>query len=190
MRKPVRIKARAQEVPQTREEADRLLGEIGALSREIERVEADLTDQVARLMDQAKAASSPLGEALKSKFAALTAWAEAHKGELLDGKRRSVGMTHGTIGWRMGTPAVKVARGQEETLVKTLLRLDLGRFLRTAVTLDKEAILKDPAAVEGIVGLTVEQKETFFAKPLDVELEQQATVLKITGREVQAADAA
>lgn len=181
-RKP-RLKAVAQAVPQTREEADRLLGEIGALTREVERIEADLTDTVALAKESAKEKAAPLADALKSKFAALTAWAEANKSELLQGKRRSLTLTQGMIGWRWGNPAVKVGRGQDEAVVSTFTRLGLSDLLRVETSLDREAILKRPEAIEGIAGISIEQVESFFAKPLDVKVEQTATVVKLTGRE-------
>ncbi len=178
-----RLKAVAQAVPQTRDEADTLLGEIGALSREIERIDADLNDKVALAKEAAKAQVTPLADSIKAKFAALTSWGEANKSELLDGKRRSITMTHGTVGWRWGNPAVKVGKGQEDAVVKTLARLELGSLLRVETSLDREAILKNPDAIEGIAGLSIERVESFFVKPLDVSTEQTATVVKLTGSE-------
>lgn len=181
-----RLKAAAQPVPQSQEEADRLLGEIGALSREVARIEADLTDQVERAKAAAKQQAAPLAEAIKAKFQALTAWAEANKAELLGGKRRSLQLTHGAIGWRWGSPAVRIKRGCEEAVVTTLERLGLDRFLRVKRELNREAILEDPAAVEGIAGVAIERAESFWAKPAEMEIEQVATVQKLTGAAVAA----
>lgn len=175
------LKVAVDQVPASREDADRLLGEIGALQRRIETIDIELTDAVALAKAEASRKAKPLADELKAKLGVLATWAEASRGELLDGKRRSAAMSQGTIGWRMGMPTVKVSRGQEEALIATFQRLGLSSLLRERVELDKEAILKAPDRIEGIAGIGIEQVESFWAKPLDVRTELATTSVKLKG---------
>jgi len=181
MAKTKKLKAPATPVPQTREQADALIGEIGAAQRSIDEIAARLEEDIARLKQLAAAAAAPYAARIEAHFAAVTAWASANKDALLEGKRRSVELPQGVIGWRWGNPTVKIARGKEDDVVATLQRLRLNKLLRVEVSVDKPAVLKYRGLIEGIEHITIEQAENFFLKPLAVEAEHVAPVVKLTG---------
>lgn len=185
-----RIKAKAEAVPSSREEADTLLGQIGALQREVERIEADLSDQVSRSKADAKKRADPLVKQAEAKFVALMAWANASRETLLVEGRKSLALSQGTIGWRRAPPAVRVEKGQEDAVIAALEAAGLTDLLREVVELDKEAILREPARVGGIPDIMVEQAEHFWIKPLDVRVERKATSAKVTGAAVAPAEEA
>ncbi|EKL3458818.1 host-nuclease inhibitor Gam family protein, partial [Salmonella enterica] len=55
-----------------------------------------------------------------------------------------------------------------EPVLDMLHRLGLERFIRTKEEVNKEAVLADPAAVKGIVGITVKQAtESFYVDPFE-----------------------
>jgi phage host-nuclease inhibitor protein Gam len=167
------------QVPGSLLEADKLLGRIGALQRELDAINDALTETVAAAKEQASVEAAPHAAALKEAFAGLWMWAENNRADLCAGGRKSVPMVHGVIGWRMGMPTVKVARGREDAIVELLGKLGRGDLIRTRQEIDKEAVLRDPAAIADVPGLSVEQVESFFAKPLEIEVEQVRTVARM-----------
>ena len=174
-----RLKAMASPVPQTIAEADALLGEIGALQRDIDLAMAACSETVAKAQAAAAEECAPREMKIDAKFKALTAWAAANREALLTGNRRSVKLSQGIIGWRLGNPTVTVKRDKEAGVVAALEEMGLTEFLRIATTLDKEAILKNPAGIDGIENIAVDQVESFFAKPLNVETEQTKNVGRV-----------
>ncbi len=191
MAKKKSITAAAVGVPKDRGAADALLGDIGQLKRELEKIDLDLTEVVANARAAASERAKPLAAELKAKVAALAAYAEAHRAELLPPGRRSVSLSQGVIGFRYSSPKVDVVRGQEESVIATLERLDLIDFIRIEKTLNREAILAAPERIEGLAGICVVQTESFYVKPLDVSSEEAVTTRKVTdARQLQAADAA
>lgn len=191
MSKGKRITAAAAGVPKSREEADALLAELGTLQRQLERIDLDLSEVVAAAKKSAAEKAKPLADQIRAKVAALCAYATASRDELIPAGRKSVNLSQGTLGFRMAPPAVKVAKGQEEFVITTLRRLGLEDLLRETVELDREAILRDPSRIAGLAGISVEQTETFYVKPLDVSVEQSVTSAKVTDpAQLQPADAA
>lgn len=172
----------------SRAEADALLLRVGQLTREIEAIEGRLSTAVEKLKAEAKSKTEALAKEAKAAFAALVAWAETEKEDLLSGGKRSVQMTHGVIGWRWSPAAVRVAKGvDEECIVATLQRLELARFVRVRAELNREAILEEPAAIDEVPGLTVERSESFYAIPTETQVERVTTVQKLTGAKAREA---
>lgn len=168
----------------SREAADEAIHEIGDLLRAKATLEASLEEKVADLKAKTAVAVKPLADEIDAKIDALHAWAEANKAELLEGERRSVRLPQGTLGWRWDPPAVKVKKGQDDTVIAALERLSLGDLVRTKKEIDKEAILADPKRIEGIAGVKVEQKERFWVKPAEIEVEEVKTSRTVRGADV------
>ncbi|WP_035603566.1 host-nuclease inhibitor Gam family protein, partial [Edwardsiella tarda] len=81
-------------------------------------------------------------------------WCEANRDELTcNGKVKTANLVTGDIQWRIRPPSVSV-RGPD-SVMETLLRLGLSRFIRTKQEINKEAILNEPLAVAGVAGITV-----------------------------------
>lgn len=173
MAKPKKHKLPAQKLPQSRGEADGLLAEIGALERQIAMIDAELAATVEQLTESARTHADPLAAERDARVKALAAWAEANKSTLLEGDRRSHALAHGTVGWRRTPPAVKVADDALDAVIAELQRRRLSDLLRVTTSLDKAAILKAPARVEGIAGIAIEGGEFFFAQPRELGTELQ-----------------
>lgn len=166
-----------------REDAEAALGRVGENLREIQRIELEASEQIEAIKSAAKQRTDNLAKAVKADFVALTGWAAENREQLLADGRRTIPMTHGQVGWRWSPPAVKVKADDEPAVVATLQRLKLDHLLRTRVELNREAILEEPGAVEGIAGISIERVETFWAKPAELDLEQKAQARKLTGAE-------
>lgn len=174
------IKAAAHPLPTSRIEAEDLLAAIGLRVRALEKIDGELTAQVAGLKLIAQAKAEPLAAEVNAMFKALAKWAARERDELLAGDRRSVDLASGTIGWRKTPPRVVVADEDIQHVVKQLQKRGLARFLRTEVNLDKQAILKEPDALLGMDEISVEDGEFFYATPREF-----ATELQLTGGRVK-----
>lgn len=161
--KPKRIKsAAAVYVPQSKEDVTCDIRKIGDLSRELARVETAMNDEIGAITDR----YAPQMEALKQELSVLQkgvqGWCEANRDELTDnGKTKTANLVTGEVQWRNRPPSVSI-RGADSVL-ETLLRLGLDRFIRRKEEINKEAILNEPAAVLGVAGITVKSGIEDFA---------------------------
>lgn len=170
----VRIKAEAAiGVPQTVEEVNRAIAEIGVCQRERDRIQADMNDALAAQREAWESQAKPYADRIKELTAGVQAWCEAHRDQLTDhGKTKTARLAAGEVSWRMRPPSVTV-RGAE-LVIEGLRRLGLGRFVRTKEEVNKEAVLAEPEVATQVVGLSISQREDFVVKPWDTELEQVA----------------
>jgi phage host-nuclease inhibitor protein Gam len=101
-------------------------------------------------------------------FEKIKLWADANPAEF--GKLKSLVLTHGTIGWRAGQPALKTLPGWTFDRVLDVLKArKLIGYLREKWEVNKQTLLADRDAI-GVdklreIGLRVAQDETFFVEP-------------------------
>ncbi len=151
-----RIKSAALEAgtPQSREEVAALIRRIGDVSRDFERRRAAMNDEIAAITARYQPDLEALDKEAQSMQQGVQTWCEANRDELTRGGRvKSANLVTGEVQWRQRPPSVRVRA--LEMVIETLERLGLGRFLRVKTEINKEAVLADPKAVEGIVGLVV-----------------------------------
>lgn len=174
--KPVRIKTPAVAVPRTREQAEALLEQIGIAQRQVARIEADMNDRLTLIKTACEQDAAPHNAEIKANFQALHAWAEAHRDELCP-KGKTARLASGELSWRQRPPSVRVTG--KDKVIDALQRLGLARFLRRKTDIDKDAILADPKAAQGVRGLTViTGVEDFVAKPYESEIERAEPVAR------------
>ena len=166
-----RIKTLAIAVPATQEQAEKLLGDIGALQRRVVKIEAEMNDKLAIVKDEYEKLAQPLNEQIETKFQALHIWAEANRTVLLKGHSKTAKLSTGELLWRTTPPSVSLPKNQE-AVVQALLRADLGHLVRTKQEVNKEAVLDDPEAVKGIAGIKIKRREEFVAKPFESQIER------------------
>ena len=103
----------------------------------------------------------------------MQAWCEAHRAELCgegDKLGKTANLVTGEVSWRVRPPSVSI-RGAD-TVLETLLRMGLGRFVRVKNEPNKEAMLNEPDAVRGIAGITiVSGVEDFIVVPFEAQAE-------------------
>ena len=96
--------------------------------------------------------------------------------------RKSLDLTHAVIGFRTGTPKVKLVnkRWTMAAALEAIKARKWFQFVRTSEEIDKEKIIGARAEVGNdelkTVGLEVTQTETFFIEP---KLEEQAAGVKV-----------
>ncbi len=165
-----RIKSKAQiAVPQNRGEAAADIRQIGDLQREMQRETAYMNDQIAEVTHRFQPKIDLLAEKIKALQEGVQVYCEANREELTNcGKVKTANLVTGEIQWRQRPPSVSV-RGAE-SVIETLKRLGLGRFVRSKEEINKEAILNDPDEVRGVSGISiVTGVEDFVIMPFEQE---------------------
>lgn len=169
-----RIKATAAiGVPQTLEEVNRDIAEIGIAQRERDRIQADMNDSLAAVREGWEVQAAPHAARIKELTAGVQLWCEAHRADLTQsGKVKTAKLASGEVSWRTRPPSV-VVRGAE-LVIEAFKSLGLDRFVRTKEEVNKEAVLLEPEVAKQVRGLTISQGEDFVIKPWDTQLEQVA----------------
>lgn len=175
MAKVTRIKTQAAEhrVPQNREEAVKMIAEIGNHQRERQRLKADMDDQITKLRKEYDQLMAPHVEQIKSLTSGVHTWAEANRDDLTQGgKVKTANMMTGEIRWRIAPPSVVLVRVKEA--LEELKQKALKRFIRVKEEVNKEAILADQEAVQDCKWIQIKQGEDFVIVPFETELEEVA----------------
>lgn len=179
MKKTRRTKTVAVAVPSTRQEAERLLGEIGHLQRQVTKVETDMNDVLTSIKEKYERQAQPINEKIENLFQALHMWASARRAELLKGKSKTVRLSTGELMWRNTPPSVSTPRGKKlELLIDLLVSGGRPDLLRVKHEINKEAILDDPSLIEQIRSLKIVSREEFVAKPFESEIERVEVVAR------------
>ena len=166
-----RIKSKAQAyAPQTREDCIADIKKLGDVMRDHTREMADMNDAIAAITKRHSERLESLSDRMDTLQDGIQTWAEAHRDELTGGgKVKTANLITGEVQWRQRPPSVGV-RGAD-SVIETLKKLGLGRFVRTRDEVNKEAILNETDAVRGIAGITiVTGVEDFVITPFEQEV--------------------
>ncbi|MDT4329774.1 host-nuclease inhibitor Gam family protein [Methylomonas sp. MV1] len=146
--------------------AIRLLGDT---QRELTRIETELNDEIAAMTDSRKGQIEALKTRIDSLVTGIQTWCEANRAELCKDGGKTANLITGEVSWRQRPPSVGVR--SVDKVLETLRNLGLSRFIRTKDELNKEAVLADPKAVQGIAGITINSGiEDFAVVPFEREV--------------------
>lgn len=163
-------------VPQSREEAAACVARIGALNRDIARIDLQLKDDTAALKAAAEGQSTTLKEQVTALTEGLKTWAEANREALTGGKVKTVDLGTGVIAWRFPPPKVKGVPRSKEALVELIAKikgLGFRKFIRVAEEVNKEAMLADPERAAQIPGISIAADgEEFAVEPHETGLSE------------------
>lgn len=168
--KPTKKPADRTYVPQSAEEAAKLLQQIGIDRRELDAIQYKLNAKVERVKAEAEYEAAPLRNRLAELTRGLEIWATANRQALTQGKTKTITLASGVLRWKLSPPAIKLTKPTE--VLAVIRELGLAQFLRTKVEIDKEALLKAPDQAAKIPGVAIVQAETFEAEPTGLALSQ------------------
>lgn len=165
-----RIKRPAAQAP-TRGEMEKLVGEIRDLKIQELNLVADREAKIKSIDEHFARPLTRVREDWDEKSALVQLWAEANPQEFA--KRKSIELTHGTIGFRTGTPKLKpIGKWKwDQILTQFKLLVRLRVYVRTAEEVDRERTIADFRAGEidreilFKAGCEVAQEEKFFVQP-------------------------
>ena len=168
--------------PLTRNRAEELLGEIAVLTLERNERKIEMDRRLTAVREEFEAPLSSLGKQIEEKTTLLEAWAAANPDDFPK-NRKSIEMTHGTIGYRLGTPKLKTLMRKTWDQILELIRAnDWTQFIRTKEEVNKDAILaeygQDRLSDQQLkhIGVQVVQDESFFVEPKLEDLKNKTTV--------------
>jgi bacteriophage Mu gam like protein len=165
MSKKTRIKAATLEAPQSREETQSWIKELGDVQREAARQTAAMNDEIGMITERYKDPLNTLTDRAKALQTGIQAWCEAHRTELT-GKGKTANLVTGEVSWRQRPPSI-VIRGAESVL-EALRSLGLQRFIRTKDEVNKDAMLNEPELAATVAGVSVRKgAEDFVIKPFE-----------------------
>lgn len=157
-------------VPQNRDDCDAMIRQLGETRRGIDRIEADMNDQLAAIKEQFEKAAEPLRERADALLSGIEHFCATYRSELTKGgKVKHHRFKNGDVNWRK-RPSKVTLRGAD-SVIERLKELSLKRFIRTTEQVNKEAILADPDAVQSIKGISIgSEGEDFVVEPFEAEL--------------------
>lgn len=154
---------------QSKSEVMEKITQIGNKQREIARLEAEMNDKIAEITDSYKGNINALQLDVESLTHQAQIWCEANRNSLLDKGLKTANFIVGEVSWRY-RPA-KVTIRKEDFVIEQLEQAGLEQFIRIKKNVNKEAILADPSAVQGISGVSIVQGvEDFIITPFEVEV--------------------
>ncbi len=122
----------------------------------------------------------PIAKAMEEKSEVMRAWAELFL-EAEAGGKKSLVMTHGTIGWRTGKHTLKTLTGWTfDRVLEKLKAIHQLSWIRTKEEVNKQKIIDDRESFSEAqlrtFGLKIVQEEPFFVEPNITEVEKRETV--------------
>lgn len=156
----------------TREDAEKLLIGHARASHELKAVEIMMEEKISKIREQYAERIGTLTQAKEDSLKKLHLFAEQNH-ELFQDKK-SLDLTHGTIGYRKGTPslvlATKVDKDKEASVWdKALNKIKsmMPTYIRVKEEIDKRALISkrlDPKIAKNLekAGLKVVTTETFY----------------------------
>jgi len=152
----------------TRDELERVMGQLAqhTIARSIY---ADTMDKrLTEVRAQFEERLGELDETIDELFDDLNAWAVLHPDSFAG--KKSLDLTHGTLGFRTTPPALKTAKGVKWDHVLDMLRCrGMQDYVRTIQEVNKEMLLQDRETIGteklARLGVEVKQDERFYAEP-------------------------
>lgn len=173
----------------TREAADEAFAAYAKADAQSSKILADIDLQIARIRERWADRLTELTAEKDRAFDTLQAYAMENKAELFT-KKKSLDMVHGTIGYRTGTPKLKMLKGFTWASALLLVKQFLPDYVRTTEEVAKDRLLADrdtksvPAWAEdgqevpmadqmARCGIQVVQDETFYVEPKTEDVQAQ-----------------
>lgn len=169
----------------TAEQANDAFANYAKADAQINKINADIELQCAKIREKRADELTRLSDEREKAFDTLQAYAVENQAELFI-KKKSLDMTHGTIGFRTGTPKLKTLKGFTWASALNLVKEFLPSFIRTTEEIAKDKLLadRDTRYYEGAddtvgvpmveqmakCGIMVTQDETFFVEPKKEEV--------------------
>ena len=153
----------------TRAELESAVGQLAHSTTEKQRLTAEMEQEITMVRARYETLLGTLTADLEAITEAAAEWAARNPDEF--GKRKSLGLTHGTIGWRIGQPTLKTQPGWtwDRVLEKLTGAEEWMRFIRIKSEVAKDLLLGEretlgPDTLKTL-GVRVEQAEPFFIEP-------------------------
>lgn len=162
--------------PKSMEEVEKFMSEYAEADARMAKITATMDEQITKIRDKYADELQVLAETKEAAFAAIQIYAESNM-EKFEGKK-SIDLTHGRIGFRTGTPKLKLRKKFTWGAVTEMLKELLPAYVRTVEEPAKDKLLADRDKEEVFTampkcGIEVVQDESFY---IELKKEEFATV--------------
>lgn len=153
----------------TREEMEEAMRVYATADAKERSLNAELDAELAQVREKYAKELTTLGSEKDEAFEKLQAYATENREEYFT-KRKSMETTHGTLGFRIGQPQLKPAKGMTWAGILELLKLKGKNYIRTVEEVAKDKLLAereldDCKIIMDTCHISVIQKETFYVEP-------------------------
>ncbi len=153
----------------TREQMEDAFGHYATADAEVQSITASMDKEFVAIRERHADRLAELEGQKKEAFETMQVFATENREELFS-KRRSLETTHGTLGFRMGTPKLKTRKGFTWAAALEMVREFLPSYVRTTDEVAKDKLLADREQEQMPelmlkCGICVTQDETFFVEP-------------------------
>lgn len=165
----------------TAEQANDAFASYAKADAQMQKINADIELQCAKIREKHADELTRLSEEKEKAFDTLQAYAVENQAELFT-KKKSLEMTHGTIGFRTGTPKLKTLKGFTWASALQLVKEFLPGYVRQTEEIAKDKLLADRDSEVMVTGdplgpgkpmreqmakcgIAVTQDETFYVEP-------------------------
>ena len=151
------------------EQMEAAFSEYAIADAKVAKINATIDVQMTQIREKYADEIAKHTEIKQRAFDLLQAFALEHKDELF-AKKKSMESVHGTLGFRTGTPKLKLLKGFTWGAVTNLLKEFMPGYIRITEEVAKDKLLADRennevASLFTKVGIGVTQDETFFVEP-------------------------
>lgn len=152
----------------SREDAEDAFSNYNDIVSRLSIVEGKMNVEITKVKAKYETDISELQDNRDRYFEMLQAYAEGNPG--LFEKKKSIDFTHGTLGFRTGTPKLKTLKGFTWESVKVLVKRLMPDYVRTEEAVAKDMLLanrEQPDVKNNLanVGIEVVQDESFYVQP-------------------------
>ncbi|MBC6425214.1 MAG: host-nuclease inhibitor Gam family protein [Ekhidna sp.] len=152
----------------TKEEAGEAMHAFALANAREKQLHAKIEEQTIRIREKYKSDLDAAKEKKALNFDILHSYAESN--DALFAQKKSLDMSHGVIGFRIGTPKLKARKGFTWAAVLELAKEKAAKFIRTKEEVAKDTLLacRNDAGMEEVmdaIKVEVVQDEAFFVEP-------------------------
>ena len=152
----------------TREEAETAFAAFAEADARQQKISATMDVLITKIREKYADELARLSDDKEANFEIIHVYATNNRDDF--GHRKSMDLVHGLIGFRTGTPKLKLRKGFTWPSVVNLLKEFLPGYVRTTDEPAKDRLLADRDVPEVStqfqkLGITVDQDETFFVEP-------------------------
>ena len=153
----------------TREEMEKAMHDYATADAAQRALTAEMDGKLSDIREEYATRLADLDTEKEEAFEKLQAFATENR-EAHFSKRKSMETTHGTLGFRIGNPQLKPAKGMTWAGVLELLKIKGKNYIRTVEDIAKDKLLAERETEECQIvmqacHISVVQKETFYVEP-------------------------
>ena len=153
----------------TRDEMEKAMHDYATADAAQRALTAEMDGKLSDIREEYATRLADLDTEKEEAFEKLQAFATENR-EAHFSKRKSMETTHGTLGFRIGNPQLKPAKGMTWAGILELLKIKGKNYIRTVEDIAKDKLLAERETEECQIvmqacHISVVQKETFYIEP-------------------------